>query len=64
MVPGWQLNCLAIFIFDGSLAVYILLCVYQSVFSFRVYGLSLNLLLGLEVGIVALALHQALIYKL
>ena len=60
MVAVWQINYLLVFFFDGLLSIYILYLIYQSVFKYRVFGLSLNLLIGLEMGIFALLIAYSL----
>jgi hypothetical protein len=60
----WQINESLIFLFYGFLAIYILICIYQAVFRYRVSGLSLNLLFSLEVAILAAILEYAFVYKI
>ena len=35
----------------GLLGIYILVCIWRSMFKYRVYGLSLYLLIGLEIAV-------------
>ena len=46
------------------LAIYISICIGRSIFKYRVYGLTLNLLIGLEIGVVALIIAFALAAKI
>ena len=63
MVAGWQISLSIVFCLYGSLALYICFCIYQSVFKYRVHGLSLNMLIGLGVGIVAWIIAYTIEYK-
>jgi len=37
----------------GLLAIYVLTCIYRNIFQYRVFGLRLGLLIGIEIGLVA-----------
>ncbi len=63
MVAGWQISLSIVFYLYGSLALYVFFCIYQSVFKYRVHGLSLNMLIGLGVGIVAWIIAYTIEYK-
>jgi hypothetical protein len=41
---------------SGLLGIYIFVCIWRSVFKYRVYGLSLNLLIGLEISVLVMML--------
>ena len=43
----------------GLLSIYIFFCIFRSVFKYRVYGLSLNLLIGLEIAVLAVVFEYA-----
>ena len=42
------------------LAIYISICICRSIFKYRVYGLTFNLLIGLEIGVMAFIIVLAL----
>jgi len=42
----------------GFLSIYIFVCILRSVLKYHVYGLSLNLLIGLEIAALAKMLSQ------
>ena len=46
------------------LAIYISICIGRSIFKYRVYGLTFNLLIGLEIGVVAVIIVIALAAKI
>ncbi|MFM7859161.1 MAG: hypothetical protein ACKO96_46375, partial [Flammeovirgaceae bacterium] len=41
----------------GLLGIYIFVCISRSMFKYRVYGLSLYLLIGLEIAVLAMMLY-------
>ena len=49
----------AIFFFYGCLAIYIFIVIWRSIFKYRVYGLSLNLLIGNEIAVLAVIIYSA-----
>ena len=58
-----QITYFLIFFLYGGLALYVSACIYQSVFKFRVHGLSLNMLIGIEVGVVAAIIAYIIQYQ-
>ena len=41
---------------SGLLGIYIFVCIWRSMFKYRVYGLSMYLLIGLEIAVLAMML--------
>ena len=52
-----KINSSAVFVFFGLLALNLLFYIWRSIFKFRVFGLSLKLLIGLEISVLAIVLN-------
>jgi hypothetical protein len=60
----WVIFTASVFFFYGLLTIYVFISISRSIFKYRVYGLSLNLLIGIATTLVATIIAYALNVKL
>ncbi len=55
----WVIFTASVFFFYGLLTIYVFISISRSIFKYRVYGLSLNLLIGIAIALVATIIAYA-----